>query len=207
MSYKGKKGSKVFDPLSGYELYADQYDEDTPYLNGFEKEFLVQMMNDLRGKKVLDLGAGTGRMIHHLRNLGANVVAADLSEKMLKKLHKKYPDIETIVADIEGLPFKDESFDCVLASFVIVHLKYLDKAFEEVYRVLKPGGAFFVTNINQRKAPKLELKDGKEIVIESFYHRPVDVIEELEKCFFKIEKEHFVNEGDVWVNQIIKAVK
>ena len=89
---------------------------------------------------------------------------------------------------------------------MIVHLKDLERFFDEVYRVLKPGGLFLVTNINQRKAP--EIKVGKELVeVESYYHKPELVVEELENLAFEIRENKFVKEGDVWINQIILVSK
>ena len=44
-------------------------------------------------------------------------------------------------------------------------------------------------------------------MIQSYYHRPQDVISGLEQAFFKIEKEKFIEEEGVWVNQIVKARK
>jgi ubiquinone/menaquinone biosynthesis C-methylase UbiE len=208
MSFKGKKKfSKLRDCESGYALYASQYDEDRAYLNSFEEDKLILSLGDLKGKKVLDLGAGTGRLVPTIRNLGGTVSATDLSEEMLKVLKKEYPGVETKVADCEELPYEDDEFDTVVASFVIVHLADLRHCFDEVYRVLKDGGRFVLTNINQRKAPQLKLKNGEEIVIKSFYHRPLDVIKALEESFFQVEKEDYVYDGKAWVTQIIRAGK
>ena len=207
MSYKGKKVNRVCGVEEGYDIYAEQYNADVGYLNSFEKEVLITMLGDLRGLKVLDLGCGTGRLVHHLRNLGAEVVGVDVSEKMLEILKKRYMDVEVVCADVCHLPFEEDNFDVVIGSFLIVHIKDLVECFDEVYRVLKPSGHFYVTNINQRRAPKLKLTGGGEIIIESYYHRPEDVLASLEKSFFKIVKENFVRDGKVWVNQIVKTTK
>lgn len=111
-----------------------------------------------------------------------------------------------MIGEAEDLPFEDESFDIVIATFLIVHLKSLTRFFDEVYRVLKPNGLFLVTNINQRKAP--EIKIGKDVVeVESYYHRPESVVEELENLAFSVEENKFVKEKEVWVNQIVLARK
>lgn len=207
MSYQGKKKSRVYKSHEGYGLYAGLYDESLGYLSSFEKDQLLPMFGDLKGKNVLDAGAGTGRIIRDLKNYGAKVTALDVSEEMLKICRKKFSDIETVVGDIENMPFADNTFDVVIATFVIVHLKNTDKAFDEIYRILKDGGCAIITNINQRKAPKLKLKNRDEIVIQSYYHRPKDIIASLEKSFFRIEKEKFIDEDGVWVNQIVKVRK
>ncbi len=211
MSFKGKSGkSNVHDAKSGYDLYAPFYDGDFKYLNGFEKDYLFTIIGDIKGKKVLDIGCGSGRLIGELRLFGAEVTACDISPEMVKRTQQKFPNIKVVEGDIEALPFKDGQFDMVIATFVIVHLRELQKAFDEVYRVLKKGGRFALTNINQRKAPKLKVgKDGKfqEIVITSFYHRPQDVVATLEDSFFELEKEEFVYEDTVWINHILRAKK
>lgn len=207
MTYKGKKKSNVYGSSAGYDLYASLYDESLGFLGSFEKDEILKMFQDLKGKKVLDLGCGTGRLIRDIRNYGGTVVAADISEEMLKIVEKKYPDVEMVCADAKNLPFNEGEFDVVVASFLIVHLKTLEQVFAEVYRVLKDGGIFIVTNINQRKAPKLKLGGREKIVITSYYHRPQDVVKALEGAFFEIEKEKFVEEGGVRINQIVKARK
>ena len=207
MSHHSKKKSRVYASAEGYDIYAELYDESLGYLSSFEKDQLLPMFGDLNGKNVLDAGAGTGRIIRDLKNYGAHVTALDTSNEMLKICKKKFSDIETVLGDVENMPFEDDRFDLVIATFVVVHLKNLDKAFDEIYRVLKDGGSVIITNINQRKAPKLKLKNRAEIVIQSYYHRPQDVISGLEQAFFKIEKEKFIEEEGVWVNQIVKARK
>jgi len=203
MSSKGK----VLNSKEGYNLYSSAYEKNTAYLNSFEKNIVLEFMGNLTGKKALDLGCGTGRLVKDLINSGAKVVGIDISDEMIKIMKNKFPKVKSLVADSENLPFDDSSFDFVIASFFIVHLKNLTKTFDEIYRVLKDGGKFVLTNINQRKAPKLDIDSGKKIVIQSYYHRPEDVIKALENSFFKIEKEEFVKDGKAWINQIIKVKK
>ncbi|MEK7673523.1 MAG: class I SAM-dependent methyltransferase [Patescibacteria group bacterium] len=207
MSYKGKDKSNVYKSAEGYDLYASEYDKKLKYLDSFEREIILVLLASIKVKKALDIGSGTGRLIEALKNSAKKIVALDLSKGMLDLAKKKFPEIETVVGDVEELPFKDNSFGLVTAGFMIVHLRVFEQAFDEIYRVLEEGGIFILTNINQRKAPKLKLEVGGEIVIESHYHRPEDVIKALEKSFFKIEKEEFVYENGVWINQIIQARK
>jgi ubiquinone/menaquinone biosynthesis C-methylase UbiE len=200
------KKVKVFDSTEGYDLAAKEYDKREGYLNSFEKKQLLPLLQDLKGKKVLDVGAGTGRLSIMLAAAGAEVTSIDVSEKMLKELNRKNRKIQTVVGEAENLPFEKEFFDVVTAAFLIVHLKDPTRFFDEVYRVLKNGGQFIVTNINQKDPPRIKTKEG-EIVIESFYHRPERIKEILESLAFGIKEELFVKENDVWVNQIILAEK
>ncbi len=204
------KKLKVLGSQAGYDLAAADYDKKEAYLDSFEKDKLLPLLGDLKNKKVLDVGAGTGRLAMRLAKLGADVTALDVSGAMLeeikKKLKRNSAEIKVIVGDCESMPFGDESFDVVVAAFLIVHLKDLRRFFDEVYRILKPGGKFLVTNINQKRPPEIRTKEGI-IEIESYYHRPEKVREILEDLAFGIEREVFVKEGEVWVNQIILAVK
>lgn len=207
MTYQDNKLSKLFDSKEGYNIWAKKYDEYLKYLDSFEQDKLMKLIGDIKGKKVLDMGCGTGRIIPNLLEKGGEVIAADISEEMLKIVNKKHHQVKTVICDICALPFPNELFDMVIASFVIVHLKDLKTAFDEIYRVLKNGGIFIVTNINQRKAPKLKLDSKKEIIIKSYYHIPKQVLEALNEAAFSIDKEEYIYEGDVWINQLIKATK
>lgn len=201
-----KSKIKVYNSDRGYDLAAKDYDKKEPYLNSFERKQLFPALPNIKGKKVLDVGAGTGRLTLELYKLGAEVTALDVSEKMLQELKKKNKNIETVVGDAENLPFPDNTFDMVTAAFLIVHLKDPIRFFDEAYRVLKNDGFFLVTNINQKDPPRIKTKEG-EIVIESFYHRPEKIREIIESLAFGIEKEIFVKEHDNWINQILICKK
>lgn len=201
---KGKV--KVMDSKKGYNLAAKKYDARENYLNSFEKKQMIPLLEDVRGKKLLDVGAGTGRLSVELYKMGAEVTALDLSEEMLKELNKKNRHISVVIGEAERMPFPDQSFDIVCAAFLIVHLKNPLLFFDDAYRVLKDGGLLLVSNINQKDPPKVKTEEG-EIVIESFYHRPEKIMEMLQSLAFSVEKEIFVKENDVWVNQIILAKK
>ncbi|MDO8499808.1 MAG: class I SAM-dependent methyltransferase [bacterium] len=197
---------KILSSSAGYDLAATAYDTKAKYLNSFEQGKLLPLLGDVVGKKVLDAGAGTGRLAVELARLGAEVTALDASSEMLKILHGKNNHIQTVVRDMEQMPFSAGSFVWVVAAFAIVHLKNPTRFFDECYRVLKPDGSLIVTNINQKEAPLVDTKLG-QIKIESFYHRPEQVREELESLAFGIEQEIFIKEAGVWVNQIIIARK
>lgn len=200
------KKIKVLNSRAGYNLLADYYNKREKYWDSFEKDKVLSLLGDVGSKKILDVGAGTGRLALRLAKVGAEVTALDVSEEMLKKLKIKNHNLKTIVGEAEDLPFENESFDIVVATFLIVHLKDLRRFFDEVYRVLKPGGLFLVTNINQRKAPAIETKEGM-VEVESYYHRPERVVEELENLAFEVVQNKFVKEGENWINQIVLAKK
>ncbi|MEK7131864.1 MAG: class I SAM-dependent methyltransferase [Patescibacteria group bacterium] len=200
------KKTKVLSSEVGYNLAVDVYDENENYLNSFEQGEFIPLLGALADKKILDVGAGTGRLSLPMANRGAQVTALDVSSKMLELVKKKNSKIITVVGDAESLPFEKEAFDIVTAAFLIVHLKDPTRFFDEAYRVLKDGGILAVTNINQKDPPRVKTKTD-QIIIESFYHRPEKIKDILRSLAFKIEQEVFVKEKDVWINQIILARK
>jgi ubiquinone/menaquinone biosynthesis C-methylase UbiE len=200
------KKVKVLSSEAGYNLAADVYDENENYLNSFEQGELIPLLGALADKKVLDVGAGTGRLSLPMANRGASVTALDVSPKMLEIIKRKNSKIQTVVGGAESLPFENNSFDVVTAVFLIVHLKDPTRFFDEAYRVLKDRGILVVTNINQKNPPQIKTKAG-QIIIESYYHRPEKIKEILESLAFSIEENIFVKEKEVWVDQLILAKK
>lgn len=201
-----KKKVRLYSSAVGYDLAAAGYDKKSAYLNSFEQGKVLTLLGEVKDKIMLDVGAGTGRLSVPLANFGAKVTALDVSPAMLKILQQKNRHVMTIVGEAESLPFPNDSFDVVVAAFLIVHLKNPQRFFDEVYRVLKNGGIFLVTNINQKDPPSISTKAGP-IIIESFYHRPEHLRELLGELAFTIVREEKVKEKDVWITQIIVAQK
>lgn len=196
----------IYNSREGYDLAAADYDKKEAYLNSFEEHCWDYVLTDLRDKDVLDVGAGTGRLAVTLLRRGAKVTALDVSPKMLEKLHKKKPAIKIVEGDAENLPFESESFDLVTAAFVVVHLKDPAIFFKEAERVLRPGGLLIVTNINQKEAPSVKISVG-QIKIKSYYHRPEQIVEALEKSGLSIVEEKIIKEKELWINQILVGEK
>lgn len=97
---------------------------------------------------VLELASGTGRVTRHLReHLPASIklIATDLSPDMLEVNKSKFTNsegVEFAVADMQNLPFESNKFDVVVCQFGMMFPPDKQKAFDEAYRVLKPGGLF-----------------------------------------------------------------
>jgi SAM-dependent methyltransferase len=107
--------------------------------------------------RVLDVGCGGGRHSFTMLRKGADVVALDYSmsevESVMATFRVMYEAGETpsdthaiaVRGDAYNLPFPDESFDVIVAAEVLEHLHDDERAFAELYRVLKPGGRIAVT--------------------------------------------------------------
>jgi len=92
------------------------------------------------GKKVLELGCGTGIFSDFFQKTGAAVVVMDVSHNFLCQARQRNAGIVAVVCDAKSLPFASESFDAVVGSSVLHHLD-LGPCLSEIYRVLKPAGA------------------------------------------------------------------
>jgi len=90
--------------------------------------------------RILDAGSGTGAAIRPLqeRFATAEIVALDISEKMLAKITES--EVEKVCGDIESLPFADQCFDLVFSNLTVQWCNDLAMFMSECKRVLKPGG-------------------------------------------------------------------
>ena len=96
-------------------------------------------------KVIVDLGAGTGEHTAALakRYPRARTYGLDLAEPMLKKMRKRASwrrPIRPVCADIQSLPFADNSIDLIFSSLAMQWCESLDETFKEFRRVLRPGG-------------------------------------------------------------------
>jgi SAM-dependent methyltransferase len=90
-------------------------------------------------RKVLDLGAGTGKLTTRLVERGLDVVAVDPIPDMLEVLRASLPETRALLGTAEEIPLEDNSVDAVLVAQAW-HWVDPERAIPEVARVLRPGG-------------------------------------------------------------------
>jgi SAM-dependent methyltransferase len=91
------------------------------------------------GTRVLDLGAGTGKLTAALSALGADVVAVEPDPAMLAELRRALPGVRALAGSAEAVPLPDASVDAVVAGNAM-HWFDMAVAGPEIARVLTPGG-------------------------------------------------------------------
>lgn len=107
----------------------------------------LQKCVDVRNKKILETGAGTGRDGIKLSRMGAEVWLLDYSEMSLKLARQylnNFGEVKLVMADALQTPFKDESFDIVFHQGLLEHFKDPANLIKENCRILKKGGLLLV---------------------------------------------------------------
>lgn len=111
---------------------------------GFLTDFLDELRERLVGlpfARLLDAATGEGRNLGALLTLGGSLSCCDASATALRKIPLALRgQLEIVRCELERMPFGDSSFDFILMSDVVETLPNPDEVFEEVGRVLKPGG-------------------------------------------------------------------
>lgn len=108
-----------------------------------------------KGDSVLDLGSGAGNDCFVARALvGENgkVTGLDFTDAMLEKARLNnekmgYPNVEFVKGDIENMPLPDSTFDVVISNCVLNLVPDKLKAFSQIFRVLKQGGHFCISDV------------------------------------------------------------
>jgi ubiquinone/menaquinone biosynthesis C-methylase UbiE len=90
------------------------------------------------GKRVLEVGCGTGLILSRIAKYATEAVGVDLSKGMIKSAHQQ--GLSVAVGSATQLPFPDNTFDLVCSFKVLAHVPDIRTALAEVTRVTKPGG-------------------------------------------------------------------
>lgn len=109
---------------------------------------------NLKSKDVLEVGCGIGLdALEYVKN-GANVTAIDLSPVCVQLAKKYFADNNILgtveIANAEELPYPDNQFDVAVARQILMFTPNTERAVDEIYRVLKPGGKILALLHNRR---------------------------------------------------------
>lgn len=121
---------------SSFGAAAVAYDEHRP---DYAQAAVRWALEPAPGPRVLDLGAGTGKLTSTLVTLGAEVIAVEPDPAMLTELRRSLPDVRALSGSAEAIPLPDASVDAVLAGNAM-HWFDMAVAGPEIARVLAPNG-------------------------------------------------------------------
>ncbi|HEY6334045.1 MAG TPA: class I SAM-dependent methyltransferase, partial [Blastocatellia bacterium] len=125
----------------GTRAFFDRIEEARYRFSPWMKELVP--FGSYKGRRVMEIGCGTGTDLIQFARAGAIVTGLDLTPRSIEIARKRF-DIyglpgEFLIGDAENLAFPDESFDGVYSFGVLHHTPKTEKAVAEVYRILKPG--------------------------------------------------------------------
>ena len=146
---QNKKGlvQNVFDKV--YNQYDLMNDFMSLGIHRIWKKNLLNMMNPHNNQNLIDVACGTGdiaKLFLNLVNKSSHITCVDPNKGMIQKGKEKlkeFKNLKWVNASAENLPIKDNCFDFYTISFGLRNTKNLNRALEEAYRVLKPGGRYF----------------------------------------------------------------
>ncbi len=121
---------------SSFGAAAVAYDEHRP---DYVLEAVRWALAPAPGLRVLDLGAGTGKLTATLAAMGADVIAVEPDPAMLSQLRRALPTVDAVQGSAEAIPLPDASVDAVLSGNAM-HWFDMAVAQHEIARVLAPGG-------------------------------------------------------------------
>jgi 2-polyprenyl-3-methyl-5-hydroxy-6-metoxy-1,4-benzoquinol methylase len=150
-------------PQDRFDLIAQEYEENLPRhvrerLLTRKVDAMVQELDKQGGRAGLlglDIGCGQGWYVSELAKRGYHMSGCDLSLQQIRHAqeyaHTKQVEVDFNVANGASLPYEDNTFDFAFSVNVIHHITQFQarsRVFYEIVRVLKPGGSFFLQEIN-----------------------------------------------------------
>lgn len=112
------------------------------------RERAVDALRVVPGKRAADVGAGTGFMTEELLARGLDVIAIDESDAMLAELQRSFPAARCLRGESTALPLEDGAVDYAVANMYLHHVESPAAAIAEMARVLAPGGALAITDLD-----------------------------------------------------------
>jgi ubiquinone/menaquinone biosynthesis C-methylase UbiE len=158
-----------------FDRLADDYDR-SQYRTGrrtfisSRHDHIIRMLSEIAASdtaSVLEAGCGPGNLLPQLASRFGRVCALDASSRMLDVARTHAADFRNItyqVGNIEALPFGDESFDLVCSAGVIEYLPNIERAVQEIHRVLRPGGLLILSTTNAN-APSSRLRPARDLFV------------------------------------------
>jgi ubiquinone/menaquinone biosynthesis C-methylase UbiE len=183
---------------AAYRVLAKDYDAQPNALVNLEERTMQPLLGDLRGKRVIDAAAGTGRWARSCGQRGARAIAVDISPEMLD--HAASP---SVLADVNHLPIQDACADVTICSFA---LGYAPTCLAELRRITRPGGAVWVTDMHPdaiRRGWTRTFRSGSEVIEVEHYPykladleiRGLELALLLEPCLGSPERDIFASLG------------
>lgn len=190
---------KVISDYNGYDYKKDFWENADREYEDKADRMAIRKLLPKRMDKFADIGGGYGRLANEYLKRAHQVYLFDYSKTELEQAKEIYGDkIETRAGDIYELPFKDNELDGLMMVRVTHHLKHLDKAVAELYRVLAPGGVAVIEVANKRTLPKMARFVTGRSKVNPFDHKTAN--------YKNLSKDGFYNYHPKYVEEIFEKV-
>lgn len=148
--------------IATYDKIAKQWNRDHYNPNFWAEEFRI-FQGFVKGKKVIDIGCGTGRDAVLFVNAGFDYTGIDASVGMLEEARKRIPTANFVLMDFSNLDFPDETFDGFWASASLLHSSKdkVGQVLQNIRKVLKPNGVGFIS-LKEKKLVDDEMVKDEE---------------------------------------------
>lgn len=167
----------IYDNDIFFRGYTSLRDSGITYNDFVEQPAIKATISSLTGKRVLELGCGTGHFAKYCIEHGASrVVAVDISTKMIERAKEEnhHERIYYICMPIEDLEFQEQSFDVVVSSLAIHYIEDYSGLIEKISRFLKKDGEFIFSTehpiVTAKKVNNNWVKDSEGNIL----HWPID---------------------------------
>ena len=161
----------------------------------FKTDLIIKFLKNKNFEKILDIGCGSGYILHEIRKHfpKSDLYGVDYERKSIE-LAKKITKEKYCVLNAENLThkFKENYFDCVISTDVMEHIEDYKANISEVYKILKPGGIFYVYTpsidgfLSKSKMADLYHQNPKSLMYDQRYFTESGLNEDLKKANFKI---------------------
>lgn len=147
---EAEKGTAV---RSMFDKIAPRYDLMNRLMTaGLDQRWRVQALDAIAlgpGDRLVDIACGTGDLSELARTRGAQVIGMDFAREMLRGADRRGIDAGFVQADVAALPLADGAVTAITCGFALRNFVSLGTAFEQMARVLEPGGRLAILEVDR----------------------------------------------------------
>jgi len=173
---------------AAYDDWAETYDTDPNLTRDLAARALKQADLDFAGRRIIEVGCGTGRNTEWLARPAAgaqNIVALDFSREMLARASARVQDprVRFVQHDVRApWPLADASADVIVVMLILEHTEQLEPMFVEAARTLNINGQLFICELHParqlmgKQARFIHARTGEQTLVPAFLHQTDDYL-------------------------------
>jgi ubiquinone/menaquinone biosynthesis C-methylase UbiE len=196
---------KEKNPEEAYDIWAKNYDAQPGNLMLDLDEMMLEKLlknTPVANQKIADIGCGTGRhWARILKEKPSKLVGFDISEGMLMRLKEKFPQADTKrITDDLFSDTSDSSFDMVISTLTLAHIRDIAPALGAWARILKDKSDILITDFHPKTlasgGKRTFISEKKLIAVQNFVHHTVKIKSVLSEHGFSL-----ISEEDIHIDE------